>query len=78
MVFPVPVRARAMMTPRTACALLGVFAAAVRAVPYRSSFMLGLAPTEAEALAKLGEMLPLIEYINKVNEAFLESKGLPL
>jgi len=56
----------------------GVFAAAVRAAPYRSSFMLGLAPTEAEALAKLGEMLPLIEYINKVNEAFLESKGLPL
>lgn len=56
----------------------GVFAAAVRAVPYRNNFMLGLAAAEEEALAKLGAMLPLVEYINKVNESFLTSKGLAL
>ena len=51
---------------------------AVKGVPYRSNFMLGLAATEAEALAKLGEMLPLIEYINQVNETYLTAKGLAL
>jgi len=56
----------------------GVFAVAVKGVPYRSNFMLGLAATEAEALAKLGAMLPLIEYINQVNETYLTAKGLTL
>ena len=56
----------------------GVFAAAVRAVPYRDKFMTGLAATEEEALAKIGQMLPLIEYVLKVNEQYLTSKGLAL
>ena len=40
-----PLLLRLTLTPK------GVFAAAVRAVPYRNNFMLGLAAAEEEALA---------------------------
>ena len=35
-------------------------------------------PNPNQALAKLGAMLPLIEYINQVNETYLTAKGLTL
>ena len=60
------------------CMHMCMRASKVRAVPYRNKFLTGLAATEEEALAKIGQMLPLVEYVLKVNEQYLASKGLVL
>ena len=44
-------------------------------VPARKGFMEKLATTEKEALAKIGELLPPIEHVLKINEQYLTTKG---
>ena len=55
-----------------------VFKTAVNACPAREGFMKGLAPTEEEALAKIGKMIPTINEVLAINTKYLEGKGLKI